>query len=64
MQYEANHPIVGDSTIVCDTKYYTAVSFAHCLVAGTFLLFMKTHVLMLILPLIAMRVLRLRTAPL
>ena len=25
LQYEANHPIVGDNTIVCDTKYYTAV---------------------------------------
>ncbi|DBA71583.1 hypothetical protein WJX79_004837 [Trebouxia sp. C0005] len=23
--YDANHPIVGNSTIVCDTKYYTAV---------------------------------------
>lgn len=23
--YEANHPVVGDSTIVCDTKYYTAI---------------------------------------
>lgn len=42
MQYEANHPVVGDSTIVCDTKYYTAVSSAHCLVACSFLLCMKT----------------------
>ena len=26
LQYDTNHPVVGDSTIVCDTKYYTAVS--------------------------------------
>ena len=25
MQFDTNHPIVGETNIVCDTKYYTAV---------------------------------------
>ena len=27
LQFDANHAVVGDTSIVCDTKYYTAVSY-------------------------------------
>ena len=49
LQYDVNHPVVGDTSIVCDVKYYTAVSLRSLLAVSNLHIHLFLHHFMLLL---------------